>query len=184
MKKPVLAISALVLLVSLFVGIGVSIPSRWKVEKSVDISASPTDIVLFVNNLKFWPKWAPWKNEKNVSFSFEGPESGEKAVMMWSAAGQSSTLKITETRVPQSVIYQVNPSPDGLYSGQFFIAPYKNKPMARLTWTVWGDSGLNLFRRWSSLGKTKKMSSLLDAGLAEIKGQVDLMMTERKKSKK
>ena len=57
------AAAVLIILVVTVAVIGLFLPARYSVERSVVIDAEPGEIHEYVGNLKRWDEWAPWKEE-------------------------------------------------------------------------------------------------------------------------
>jgi hypothetical protein len=76
---------AVVLMVVVGVAVGVALPRRWRVEKSVVIAGPPSRIHPYVSSLKRWSEWSPWTKERDAvaRFSLSGPESGVGASRSW-----------------------------------------------------------------------------------------------------
>jgi hypothetical protein len=74
-------VAALVLLVA----VGLALPRRWRVERSVLIAAPSAIIHPFLSELRRWQEWAPWNKELDpaVRNTFEGPEEGVGAKWSW-----------------------------------------------------------------------------------------------------
>lgn len=76
---------ALVGLVVVLVVVGLALPRRWRVERSVVIDAPSTRIHPFLNDLRRWQEWAAWTRELDpqVRNAYEGPQDGLGAKWSW-----------------------------------------------------------------------------------------------------
>lgn len=86
--KQVFGIVALALLavVVAVIGIGLWLPSRWHVERSLLVNASPSNIHPLVEDLRRWPEWADGPMSKSFTFSYSDPAIGPRATRSWQGA--------------------------------------------------------------------------------------------------
>src|SRR5689334_4776188 len=75
----VLLIPVVVLIGSLF------LPSKYRVERSLEMRTKPDAIFAQVSGLKNWTNWTAWTVAKypDMQVSFSGPESGAGATYTW-----------------------------------------------------------------------------------------------------
>lgn len=78
-------------LVAALVAVGVvmfvsSRPRAWHVEPSVEIAASPAEILPLLADLRRWPEWSAWSRDvdEGVEREFSGAQSGAGSVLTWS----------------------------------------------------------------------------------------------------
>lgn len=65
-------------------------PNHFEVSRSMLIDAPPSAIFPHVHNLRAWKAWSPYeKVDPNMTQSYEGPDSGQGAVMRWSGNSQA-----------------------------------------------------------------------------------------------
>ena len=71
---------ALLLIVLTFAGYVAMQPAVGTVTRSATISAPPSAVFPYVNDLHKWQDWSPWaKLDPNAKVTFEGPEAGTGA---------------------------------------------------------------------------------------------------------
>lgn len=59
-------------------------PDTFRIERSIQIKASPEVVFSLINNFHAWERWSPWENiDPDVQRSYNGPESGVGAVYGW-----------------------------------------------------------------------------------------------------
>ena len=93
LKKILLALVALVVV---FVVVVALQPSKFHVERSVTVAASPAAVFAEVNDFHKWDAWSPWaKLDPDAKVGFEGPEAGEGTVMTWAGNSEVGAGKMT-----------------------------------------------------------------------------------------
>ncbi len=97
-KKICLALAAIVAVVAAFVAMQ---PSDFHVERSLTISAPPSEVFAQVNDFHNWEAWSPWaKMDPDAKNSFEGPSSGTGAIFSWDGNAEvgAGSMTIMESR--------------------------------------------------------------------------------------
>jgi hypothetical protein len=81
----------LVLGVVLVVGLVLTQPEHYRVERSIEISASANHVFSTFEDLKDWPKWSPWaKRDANMIMEFSELSSGVGAYASWKSKTEGS----------------------------------------------------------------------------------------------
>lgn len=95
----------LVVLAVLFVIIGISLPDRGAVERSVLIKAPVAVVFENVNNLRNHEKWDPWQaSDKTMKVAYGPVAAGKGASYSWTSVDSGTgTQTITES-VPNSLV--------------------------------------------------------------------------------
>jgi hypothetical protein len=102
LKLTVLIVLALVVIV---LGIGAFLPKDFRVERSIEIDASPDVVFDQVNSLRKWDAWSPWiARDPSIENTFAGPEAGVGATVTWTSeksgdGKQTITLSERPTRI-------------------------------------------------------------------------------------
>jgi hypothetical protein len=107
----VVATIVVLLLIGLFLPGG----GHGHVERSIIIERPPSHVFDVLNSYKRFNEWSPWaKKDPNASYSFEGPEVGQGALMTWSGneAVGSGRFEIIES-TPTSLVKMVQRVTDG-----------------------------------------------------------------------
>ncbi len=139
--KFVLVIVA-VLIVGLLVAIATR-PADFRVTRSATIAAPPRAVFDQVNNLKKWDAWSPWARlDPNAKNSFEGPESGVGAAMLWSGNSKvgEGRMTITESSAPEALRMRlefIRPM-ESVSDTEFTFKPDGEKTV--VTWTMTGTN--------------------------------------------
>ena len=171
-KKLLLGLLALVVLL---VVVGFFLPSRTRVERSLNMRATSAAVFPRVATLMRWPEWTAWTTNRfpDMQTRFSGAPSGVGAVMM--AEGKSSgngTVTITRAELTKGVWYDL----DYEHGTQLFRGSITfdtvNEGM-KVTWLIETDMGGNPFKRWAGLILDKLMGSDMSTGLVNLKKQVE-----------
>ena len=171
-KKLLLGLLALVVL---FVVVGCFLPSRARVERSLNIRATPEVLFPRVATLTRWPEWTAWTTNRfpDMQMRFSGAATGVGAVMM--AEGKSSgsgTVTITRAEPATGIGYDL----DFEHGTQLFPGSLTfNTPNAgtKVAWVIETDMGVNPFKRWAGLVLDKLMGGDMLTGLENLKQQVE-----------
>jgi len=167
----------LLTLLILLIVIGLALPSSVVVERSIDIDSPPDKVFPQVNNLRNFHAWSPWSAmDPNTSYSFEGPENGTGARMIW----QSSE---TEVGIGSMQIVRSEPGREvetrldfGGGKGQgiatFVLSPQANGN-TRVLWRFQTTFGWDLFGRYIGLMFDRMIGSTYEKGLQALKQRVE-----------
>ncbi len=105
MKVLKTAVLVLLALVALVVVVGMFLPKDFRVERSIEIDASPEVVFDEVSSLRKWDAWSPWKaRDPSIQNEYSGPESGVGAKVQWTSeesgeGTQTITLSERPTRI-------------------------------------------------------------------------------------
>jgi uncharacterized protein YndB with AHSA1/START domain len=79
--------TVLMLIVVSIYGIGALIlPDEKRIERRIDIAASPAAVFTVVNDMRAFNDWSPWAQiDEATIYRFDGPREGLGAAMSWSS---------------------------------------------------------------------------------------------------
>jgi len=172
-----LAVLILLALVVVVVGIGAFLPKDFRVERSVEINASPELVFDEVNSLKKWDAWSPWiARDPSIQNSFAGPEAGVGAKVRWtSEKSGEGTQTITLSERPTRIEMALDFGDMGQPSADWTFEPSGDG--VRVTWGLSGTaSGVlggyfaKMMDGWvgadyeDGLARLKKLAEALPAG--------------------
>ncbi|KPM82328.1 MULTISPECIES: SRPBCC family protein [Pseudoalteromonas] len=87
-----LFLSALVMLV-----VGLLLSQRYTVHKSIQVTASSSEIAKLVGDFNQWHKWQPWKSvDPNIKFTVLEPSQGVGAHQFWQSRFGDGEMTITQ----------------------------------------------------------------------------------------
>ena len=162
-----------VLLVA-FVVAAFFLPRQMKVSRAVVISAGPVAVFDKLQSLKQWESWGPWfRRDRFVDKKFDGPESGEGAVMDWkSSGGETGRVKIVSALRPESLHLAVQFTDSG-DAETWFELKDAGGGATELTWGFQADFGQNMARRYFGLFAAHTGGNDLEEGLANLKALLE-----------
>ncbi|MDB4979905.1 MAG: hypothetical protein JWM82_657 [Myxococcales bacterium] len=100
----------------ILIGVGVALavlgivvatrPSKFHIERSVDVAAPPASVFPHVNDFHDWVAWSPWeKLDGQMKKTFEGAAAGVGSVYSWAGNKKVGEGRMTiERSVPPSVV--------------------------------------------------------------------------------
>ena len=165
---------AFVALIVLLVAIAYALPSRYSVQRSIEIGAAPDRIYPLVAAPRAWKDWSAWnRRDPNMKIIYSGPESGAGAKWAWTSKSEGDgEMTFTAAEPNKSVTYSLYfPDFDSTAAGKMTLDA-ASQGTTRVTWTNQGDLGNNPFMRWMGLAMDKMVGSDFDTGLANLKALV------------
>ena len=171
-KKLLLGLLALAVLL---VVVGFFLPSRARVERSLDMTATPDTIFRRIATLTRWPEWTAWTTNRfpDMRTKFSGAASGVGAMMM--AEGKSSgdgTVTITSAESATGIGYDLDfEHGTQLFHGSITFNTANNE--TKVAWVIETDMGANPFKRWAGLVLDKLMGGDMAEGLARLKSHAE-----------
>jgi len=109
----------------LFVIVVATRPSKFHVERSIDMAAPPQFAYAQVNDFRSWAEWSPYeKLDPHMQRTYEGPRAGVGAVYGWSSEGKAGAGRMTiqKSEKPSVVTIQLE-----------FLKPMKATDVATFT---------------------------------------------------
>jgi uncharacterized protein YndB with AHSA1/START domain len=161
---------ALVLVVVILAGVGFLLPSHYRIERSVEISAPPSKVYALLADPREWKRWTVWnQRDPAMKMDYSGPQSGVGAEWSWISKSEGSgSMEFTEARQDERIGYRLAFPEFGMQSsGALTLAPTGDK--VRVTWTNEGDLGANPMSRWFGLMMDRAVGADFAAGLANLK---------------
>jgi hypothetical protein len=116
LKKILLAVAVLIVI---FVGVVITRPDTFHVERTLNIGAPDDVIYAHLDDFHAWADWSPWeKLDPNMKKTFSGPERGIGATYQWQGNDKVGTGKMTITESSPSSAMRINLE---------FIEPFKSE---------------------------------------------------------
>ncbi len=160
-------IGALVLL--LLVG-GLFLPSKFSVQRSAVINASPNKVYDLVVEPRQWAKWSVWnQRDPNMKIIYKGPPFGMGAKWEWVSKSEGSgSMEFTRVEPDRVVEYSLAfPEYNMRSAGALTLEPSGNA--TRITWTNSGDVGGNPLKHYVAFMMERLVGPDFEAGLANLK---------------
>lgn len=167
LKRILLAVAAVVLL---FFGIGLVLPSQFKVQRSIDIAAPAERVYALISAPAQWPRWTVWnQRDPAMKVDYSGPPAGQGASWSWQSTTEGNgKMEFTEAVPNQRIGYRLTFPDYGMQSaGQVRLEPAGAG--VRVTWTNEGDMGGNPVNRWFGLMMDRMVGPDFEGGLANLK---------------
>lgn len=165
----ILLLPVLLVLVSLF------LPSRYRVERSLEMKARPEAIFVLVNTPRSWPEWTVWTTARfpDMKISCSGPDSGVGAAYAWEGKySGNGSLKITSADPAKGIAYDLEFEQRYFAKGSISWQPHAD--FVRVIWANTGDLGWNpVSRFFGVLFVDKRMGPDLEGGLRNLKRKVE-----------
>ncbi len=167
MAKRIVAL--LVLVVVGFFAVGFLLPSEYAVSRERVIQASPETIYESVANLRAWAEWTAWTPQRNPSlkYSYEGSESGEGAIMRWTADEGPGSVCIVHANARTGIAYEFTME-QGVSQGSILLQRGLGGQGTKVLWTMNGDSGANPIGRYFGYFMDDLVGPDFEHGLAEL----------------
>jgi len=166
-------IGLMLLIVGLAV-IGFFLPSHFKVERSIEISAPPEKIYPYLEDPRAWSKWAVWnQRDPQMQVTYLGPEKGEGAKWLWISRSEGNGgMDFVKAEPPRLIEYKLS-FPDFNMSSGGKLELTSTGAVTKMTWTNEGDVGGNIISRYFLLTMDSTVGSDFDAGMKNLKTLVE-----------
>ena len=161
-----------VALLVLLVVVGFLLPRDVRVERSVEIDASPQAVFMMVNDFQQFNRWQPWAQiDPTTRYVYEGPATGAGSRMTWYSdhpqvgdGMQEITLSEPYSRVRMALDFGTG----GLANADYLIDAV-DADGSILTWTLETDMGGNPVARYVGLMMDGMVGPAYEQGLANLK---------------
>jgi len=164
----------LVVFIVAVAAIGLFLPTKYDVERSVVIDATPEKIHGYVGDLRKWDEWAPWKEEDpSIVVTLGEKTSGMGASQSWVGDSGTGALTITESSPEKGIEY------DLLFDGGRYECKssmkYSRLPDGdtKVIWTMSGDMGRSLTGGYFALLMSSMVGSMFERGLSNLKSTIE-----------
>ena len=131
------------------VGGATLIAPRYTVTRSETIQAPPEKVYELLADSRSWMEWSVWKRrDPRMSVVYSGPPRGAGAAWSWSSRTQGrGRMTFTHAKPNELIAYELDLASLGLKS-QGELALQSDGQWTRVTWTMRGELGGNIVRRW------------------------------------
>ncbi|HXF44955.1 MAG TPA: SRPBCC family protein [Burkholderiaceae bacterium] len=160
----------LVGLLVVLAGIGLLLPSQFKVERSVQIAAPADRVYALIADPREWKRWTVWnRRDPAMKMEYGGAPAGAGAKWSWQSGSEGSgNMEFTEAKPGERIAYRLSFPEFGMQSsGLLTIVPTGDG--VRVTWTNEGDMGASPVSRWFGLFMDRLVGPDFEGGLANLK---------------
>ncbi|MCX7880050.1 MAG: SRPBCC family protein [Ignavibacteria bacterium] len=169
----ILSIVLIVFLVTFF------LPSRFKVERSVEIDAPRHLVYYYVDDLRNWKYWDSWwKLDTNQIRIYEGPLFGLNSLYRWESKQQNvgtGELKIVEAKPFDSLKLALRFGQEMVSSSKFVFEEVDGK--TKVNWMLEGE--LSFLAKWLGLFMDEAIGKDFLEGLNSLKGIAEKTFREK-----
>jgi uncharacterized protein YndB with AHSA1/START domain len=167
MKRIALTVVAIVVLL---LGIGLVLPSTFKVQRSVDIAAPAEKIYPLIVDPREWKKWSAWNaRDPAMKIVYGGPSSGSGAKWAWDSASEGTGEMTFTSVVPNQRVDYALYFPDFQMRSAGEIKLEPGAQGTRVTWTNQGDVGANPINRYFAQVMDRLVGPDFEEGLKNLK---------------
>ena len=162
-------LALLAALLAVFLVVGLLLPRRVEVTRSLPVPAAPEAIFPYLEDLEAWTEWTPWGE---VESEVQGHSSGPGATRIWDdPAFGSGSLTLLEVERPVRVTYRAVLEDGGIrFEGELRVEPTESG--ATVIWTEAMGWGWNPLLGWTSLGLEGSQGRQLGGALVRLRDVV------------
>lgn len=156
------------------VAYGFTLPDATHVERSTTINATPAQVFAVLNSFKDFNAWSPWNKAMPADkTTYEGPESGVGAKMIWSGEKSGEGSQEIVESVPDSLVRtQLDFGFMGQPKAAFILAG--EGAGTKVTWAFDAVHGYNVLDRY--FGKFMvgtEVGKMYESGLVDLKAFIE-----------
>ena len=160
----------LVALALLFAAVGLALPSRFSVERSVTIAAPAEKVYPLIAAPAQWQRWSVWnQRDPKMKIEYAGPAAGTGARWSWRSETEGNgEMEFTDAVGGRQLTYRLSFPDFGMQStGQLRIEPEGNG--VRVNWSNEGEMGASPVNRWFGIFMDRLVGPDFEGGLANLK---------------
>ncbi len=160
-------------LLALLIVVGLMLPNKMTVERSIRIAASPITIFRFLNNFEQYSQWSPWHDE-TMSYEILGPEQGEGAILVWQSERKGEgQIEIVEAEAYKKISMRMGFAEQGDVRTYFLMEPSDRGTLLRWQYELdlaeIDNPFYRLTGRYMAFLMDDWIASDFDRGLARVK---------------
>jgi len=160
----------LVALALLFAAVGLALPSRFSVERSVMIAAPAEKVYPLIAAPAQWQRWSVWnQRDPDMKIEYAGPAAGPGARWSWRSETEGNgEMEFTDAVSGRQLTYRLSfPEFEMESTGQLRIEPEGSG--VRVSWSNEGEMGASPVNRWFGVFMDRLVGPDFEAGLANLK---------------
>jgi uncharacterized protein YndB with AHSA1/START domain len=168
MKVLKFVVALVLLLVVAVVVVGLFLPKKYDVERSITIDAPPEVVFAYLNDLEKWEAWEPFsKSDASIVTTIGEPSAGVGATQSWTSDGGNGSLTFTMADPDQGIAYDLNFDGYDPAFSRMTYAVIDGKTV--LTWSMEGEITTPVIGGYFVLLMDSMVGQMYDNGLANIK---------------
>ncbi len=165
-----IGISILILGILLII-VGLFLPSKVHIERSIMVNSAPDVPYNLINDLTKFNDWSPWYEiDTNAAYTNSELKTGVGACILWKSNNTdlgNGKLTITEIKTNELIVTKLEVEGWDPSSASYFFTKENNT--TKIIWTMDSDMGNNIIGRWFGLLMDDLIGKDYDKGLASIK---------------
>jgi uncharacterized protein YndB with AHSA1/START domain len=149
---------------------GFFLPSRFAVQRSIEINAAPRKVYDLIVEPRKWTQWSVWtRRDPNMQIIYSGPPFGMGAKWAWVSKSEGTgSMEFTRVEPDRAVEYALVFADFNMRSsGALRLEPAGSG--TRVTWTNTGDVGSNPLKHYLAMMMDRMVGPDFEAGLANLK---------------
>ncbi len=166
---------ALFFLILVAVVVGLFLPSKVHLERSIEINRDKATVFKVINALENFNKWSPWYElDINAEYIVSGPKSGVGSKLEWHGNesvgdGVNEIIESVENDHTKTKMF-FGKSDAPAYS---IMSLQQNGDKTKVTWAFENDFGMNVFYRYFGLVIEDMIAPDYEKGLQKLKTYVE-----------
>ncbi len=168
-------LTAIAILILVFVIVGALLPRDYECSRSVVIHADPAKIHALVGDLKRWDEWAPWKDsDPTVVTTLGEPTTGVGANQRWTGDGGPGRLTFTKCDPASGIAYDLYFGEPGEEMGAKSWMTYKpGSGGVEVEWGMSGEMDVPVIGGYFAAMTDAMIGSMFQAGLDKLKQRAE-----------
>jgi uncharacterized protein YndB with AHSA1/START domain len=163
---------ALAVLIAAVLGLAVTKPDTFRVQRAVTIKAPPEKIFAVINDFHNWTSWSPWeKLDPAMKRTHSGAASGKGAIYEWQGNSKvgEGRMEILDTTAPSKIAIKldfIKPF-EGHNTAEYTLVPQGE--MTNVTWAMYGPTPFISKLMQVFISFDKMIGKDFEEGLANLK---------------
>jgi len=164
---------AILILVAVVVLLGLMLPSKFDIQRSVVINAGTERVHEFVGDLTMWEEWTPWIDvDPTIQVTYGDTTSGRGASQTWTGKSGGGELTFTKSDPDKGVEYDMA-FDGGSFASKGVLLYESAGNGTRVTWGMSGNVSGNILQRYMLLGLDAAMGPMFENGLNKLKARAE-----------
>lgn len=163
--------ASILILGLLVIIIGLFLPSKVHLERSIMVNNTPDVPYDLINDLTKFNDWSPWYEiDTNATYTNSELKTGAGACIIWNSNNTelgNGKLTITESKPNELIVTKLEVEGWDPSSASYFFT--KENKTTKIIWTMDSDMGYNIIGRWFGLFMDDLIGKDYEKGLASIK---------------
>lgn len=151
---------------------GLLLSPEFNVEQSIVIQAGPEAIHPYVNDLKHWQKWTPWR-EADRGVRYGDLTQGVGASQSWRGRRGSGHLHITASSPVNGIAYDVFFGNDTVPAISAIEYTRLDNGSTRVSWRIHGEVDMPVLGGYFAIMAASMIRDRYQTGLARLKSVVE-----------